>query len=69
MFSWKDKQNGVDDVLAEDINKIARAIIELEKNKSNYYTKSEIDIQIGDIETALDHIIALQGDYIGGDSE
>ena len=33
---------------------------------SNYYTKDEIDNQIGDIETALDNIIAIQNSLIGG---
>lgn len=28
---WVDKNNGVDDVLAEDINDIAHAVIDLEK--------------------------------------
>ena len=32
MFNWKDKQDGVDDVLAEDINNIAHAVIDLQKN-------------------------------------
>lgn len=36
---------------------------------SNYYTKTEIDSQIGDIETVLDNIIALQNSYVGGVSE
>ena len=34
---------------------------------SNYYTKEEINTQIGDIETALDAIIAIQNELIGGD--
>lgn len=29
---WKNKVNGVDDVDAEDINEIAQAVIEIEKN-------------------------------------
>jgi hypothetical protein len=33
MLNWKDKQNGVDDVMAEDINSIAHAVIELEKEE------------------------------------
>ena len=33
---------------------------------SNYYTKPEIDNQIGDIETALNNIIAIQNSLIGG---
>ena len=32
------------------------------------YTKAEIDAKIGDIETALDSIIAIQNSLIGGDS-
>ena len=28
---WVDKQDGIDDVLAEDINSIANAVIELEE--------------------------------------
>jgi chemotaxis protein histidine kinase CheA len=35
---------------------------------SNYYTKDEIDEKLGDIETALDNIIAIQETLIGGDS-
>ena len=53
MLEWVDKVDGVDDVLAEDINKIANAVIELEEDVSNievpdtdlsnYYTKQESD--------------------------
>lgn len=32
------------------------------------YTKSEVDGKIGDIETALDQIIALENSYLGGES-
>ena len=32
MLNWTDKKNGVDDVLAEDINNIAHAVIGLEEN-------------------------------------
>lgn len=39
-----------------------------EINMDNYYTKSEINEQIGDIEAALDNIIAIQDSLIGGDS-
>lgn len=35
-------------------------------NLDNYYTKGEIDGIVGDIETALDNIIAMQNSYIGG---
>ena len=30
--NWIDRQNGIDDVDSEDINKVARAVIELEEN-------------------------------------
>ena len=33
---------------------------------SDYYTKDEIDNQIGDIETAIDSIIEIQNSLIGG---
>lgn len=56
MFSWKDKQDGVDDVLAEDINAIANA------------TK-ELFTTLGDIDIALDHIILVQEGYIRGEEE
>lgn len=59
MLKWEDKQNGVDDVLAEDINSIAHAVMDLD---------NEIDNQIGDIETALDSIISIQNTLIGGGS-
>ena len=36
---------------------------------SNYYTKEEVDEICGDIETALDEIIAIQNTLIGGVSE
>lgn len=39
---WKDKTDGVDDVLAEDINNIAQSVIELEK-KSEEKPKIEVD--------------------------
>ena len=38
-------------------------------NMENYYTKAEIDNIVGDIETALEEIINLQEQYIGGGSE
>ena len=43
--------------------------IEIDVDLSKYYTKAEIDGQIGDIETALDSIIAIQESLIGGDGE
>lgn len=35
---------------------------------SNYYTKTEIDSMLGDIDAALDGIISMQNSYIGGGS-
>jgi hypothetical protein len=52
--NWTDKIDGVDDVLAEDINGIAHAVI-------------DIEIANGDIDAALDGIIAIQNTLIGGD--
>lgn len=84
VLKWKDKQDGVDEILAEDINVIAKAVIEVQEeledletpdvDLSNYYTKNEvyskeeINEQVGDIETALDGIITLQENLIGGDT-
>lgn len=78
LFNWIDKQDGIDDVLAEDINAIAKAVIEAQEelenletpdvDLSNYYTKEEIDNKVGDIEIALDGIITLQENLIGGDT-
>lgn len=83
-LKWKDKLDGVDEILAEDINAIAKAVIETQEelenletsdvDLSNYYTKNEvyskeeINEQVGDIEAALDGIITLQENLIGGDT-
>ena len=45
---------------------VAEALKTANVDLSNYYTKPEIDSQIGDIETALDNIIAIQNSLIGG---
>lgn len=52
-FVWEDKVDGVDDVLAEDINSVAHAVVD------NANT-------IGDIDAALDAIIAIQNELTGG---
>lgn len=52
-FVWKDKVDGVDDVLAEDINSVAHAVVDNSK-------------AIGDFDTALDSIIAIQNELMGG---
>lgn len=51
MGNWIDKVDGVDDVLAEDINSIARAVISIEEAN-------------GDIDAALDNIIAIQNELL-----
>ena len=56
--TWKDKIDGVDDVLAEDINDIAKAVIELETEEgesdlSNYYTKEETDKKLSEVTVDL----------------
>lgn len=83
---WVDKVDEVDDVVAEDINSIAHAVIALEEDQEdadesninidtemsdasenpvqNKVIKSYIDNQVGDIETALDSIIAIQEELI-----
>lgn len=80
-LTWTDKVDNVDNVVAEDINSIAHAVIQSEidigtkadvsTTLAGYgildaYTKTEIDTQIGDIETALDNIIVIQNALIGG---
>lgn len=76
---WKDKVDDVDDVLAEDINSIAHAVIDLEEIDTemsdtsnnavqNKVIKNYIDESIGDIDTALDGIIAIEEQLIGGDN-
>ena len=78
-LEWTDKVGGVDYVLADDINSIAHAVIDLEEIDTemsdtsnnavqNKVIKNYIDESIGDIETALDSIIAIQNSLIGGDS-
>ena len=53
---WKDKQDGIDDILAKDINSVAHGVIELQE-------------QNGDIEQSLDRIILIQESLIGGGIE
>lgn len=47
---------------------VAEALKTVNVDLSNYYNKTEMDTQIGDIETALDGIIAIQNELIGGES-
>ena len=104
-FQWTDKVDNVDDILAEDVNSLANAIIALIDEKENISNKGiangyapldenikipdaylrAIDdtptegsnnpvssggvyTAIGNIETALDGIIAIQNELIGGDA-
>ena len=50
--NWKPLVDGVDDASAEPINQIAEAVIELE-------------LQIGDIDKALDAILDIQANLTG----
>lgn len=47
---------------------VAEALKTVSVDLSDYYTKNEIDNQIGDIETALDSIISIQNSLIGGEN-
>lgn len=53
--TWKDLVNGESEIAVEPINEMAAAIIALEE-------------QNGEIENALDAIIAIQESLIGGES-
>ena len=56
--NWIDRQNGVDDVNAEDINKVAHAVIEAEERLD------ALTSNITDLQTALIGV----SDLIGGDA-
>lgn len=49
-------------VIAENERKV------FEKIKTDYATKEELEEATGDIETALDSIIVIQEELIGGDA-
>lgn len=49
---WVNRVDGVDDVVAEDINNVANSVIELED-------------AIGDIDDALDAVLSIQESLIG----
>lgn len=53
--TWEDLVNGESEIVVEPINELASAIIALED-------------QNGEIESALDAIIAIQESLIGGES-
>ena len=52
---WTNKIDGVDYVNADDINMVAQAVIQIEKDNGN-------------IEAALDRILEIQNEIIGGES-
>ena len=62
---WKDKVDGVDDVLAKDINDMAHAVIKNEENIEQ--ARKHLDELTGDVSEALDAIISMQNELIGGD--
>lgn len=69
LISYSGYTNGIINKLSFNINKTVYELIgSTAVDLSDYYTKSEINEQIGDIETALDGIIAIQDSLIGGDS-
>ncbi|MBR4874656.1 MAG: hypothetical protein IKU87_02410 [Clostridia bacterium] len=54
-----------------DVSQLKEEIKGLKDGKADandVYVKAEVDNKIGDIETALDNIIAIQNELIGGDS-
>lgn len=75
--TWKPRIDGIDDADSSAVNEIAEEVIRLGEEgmggKINAYTKEEADNkfatkeEVGDIETALDGIIAIQKELIGGD--
>lgn len=75
--TWKPRVDGIDDADSSAVNEIAEEVIRLGKEgmggKINAYTKEEADEkfatkqEVGDIGTALDSIIAIQNELIGGE--
>lgn len=53
LFNWIDKQDGIDDVLAEDINEIAHAVRENSKNVENL---SKDKANINDVPTKVSEL-------------
>lgn len=78
-LNWKDKQDGVDEILAEDINAIANAVIKTQEelknleipeiDLSNYYNKKETEDFVSErytpIETFNEQIIKKQDKFSG----
>lgn len=63
---WKDLVDGVSEIDADDINNIAGAVIDIEKNGSggstdlsNYYTKQEVEQKIDEVSDIADEAIEI----------
>ena len=65
-FNWIDKQDGVDDVLAEDINSIAHAVRENSKNVENL---SKDKANINDVPTKVSELENDSGYLVAADIE
>ena len=61
-FNWIDKQDGIDDVLAEDINSIAHVVQENVKNIENLSNNkadvNEIPTKVSDLENDNGYLVA-----------
>ena len=64
--NWTNKIDNVDDVVAEDINIIAQAVISDEEQiENNSIRITALETNMGDVATALDGIIAIQNTLLG----
>ena len=64
--NWTNKIDNVDDVVAEDINIIAQAVISDEEQIENHSIRiTTLETNMGDVATALDGIIAIQNNLLG----
>ena len=64
--NWTNKTDNVDDVVAEDINIIAQAVISDEEQIENHSIRiTTLETNMGDVATALDGIIAIQNNLLG----
>ena len=66
LFNWIDKQDGIDDVLAEDINSIAHAVRENSKNVENL---SKDKANINDVPTKVSELENDSGYLVAADIE
>ena len=64
--NWTNKTDNVDDVVAEDINIIAQAVISDEEQiENNSIRITTLETNMGNVATALDGIIAIQNNLLG----